>query len=84
VEHSCCREWGCGHGDVHVLGSTRLNRARTPEIRGTGAEILEMAAHAWLGHPSQSSAGESYVGKPYENFDSSRANWSFLSAHPRP
>ena len=55
---------------------------------GTNIQVryvtVAAATHAWMGHPSQSTAGESYVGKPYENFDSSRAIWSFLSAHPRP
>jgi poly(3-hydroxybutyrate) depolymerase len=55
---------------------------------GTNIQVryvtVATATHAWMGHASQSSAGESYVGKPYENFDSSRAIWSFLAAHPRP
>ena len=54
---------------------------------GTNIQVrlvtVASATHAWMGHPAQSSASESYVGKPYPNFDSSRAIWSFLSSHPR-
>jgi polyhydroxybutyrate depolymerase len=66
------------NADITALTWTRV---------GTNTQVryvtVATATHAWMGHPSQSSAGESYAGKPYENFDSSRAIWSFLSAHPR-
>lgn len=41
------------------------------------------ASHAWMGHSAASDAAAALVGQPYEDFDSSRAIWSFLIQHPR-
>jgi polyhydroxybutyrate depolymerase len=51
---------------------------------GTSVEWVKVtgANHAWMGHPA-SPGTEPLVGKPYMDFDSSAAIWSFLSAHPR-
>lgn len=52
---------------------------------GIGVQFLEVkgAGHAWMGHPSQSSVAERYMGPPYPHLDSSRALWAFLAAHHR-
>jgi polyhydroxybutyrate depolymerase len=51
---------------------------------GTSVEWAKVtgANHAWMGHPA-SLGSQLLVGKPYMDFDSSAAIWSFLSAHPR-
>lgn len=52
---------------------------------GTAVEFLTVvgANHAWMGHEPSSALAERLVGTPYPKLDSSRAIWSFLSAHPR-
>ena len=44
---------------------------------------VEGASHAWMGHRAASEGAAALVGEPYEDFDSSRAIWSFLNQHAR-
>lgn len=50
---------------------------------GVRLVTVEGASHAWMGHAAVSEAAAALVGGPYADFDSSRAIWSFLAAHPR-
>lgn len=52
---------------------------------GVGVQFLSVtgAGHAWMGQPSSSPWADDFLGPPYRKFDSSRAIWSFLAAHPR-
>lgn len=52
---------------------------------GVGVQFLSVAGagHAWMGQPPSSPWVDELLGPPYRKFDSSRAIWSFLAAHPR-
>lgn len=64
--------------DVEI--STWMNCSSDTEVR---LITVAGAGHAWMGHAATSEAAAALVGRPYENFDSSRAIWSFLVQRPR-
>ncbi len=79
---------GCADGSV--LSSAPSNadlKVATWSGCASGAQVrfveVSGATHAWMGHPSASAAGTALTGAPYPDFDTSRAIWSFLAAHPR-
>ena len=66
--------------DPNVTASTWTKSGTNIQVRFV---TVSSAAHAWMGHVSQTPGSASLVGVPYMNFDSSRAIWSFLVQHPR-
>jgi len=69
-----------GPSKPDVESSTWLNCFSDTAVR---LITVAGASHAWMGHPAVSEAAAALVGQPYEDFDSSRAIWSFLVQHPR-
>ncbi len=80
--------------DRCTVGPTTTTGATNPDLvltawsacaSATAVQFLAVtgAKHAWMGHPPSSPLAKTLVGTPYPDLDSSRALWSFVSAHPR-
>jgi polyhydroxybutyrate depolymerase len=77
---------GCGSPGTRVdARNSDLLVTRWPNPGGAEVCLVEVtgASHTWMGRPTARPGGDRVGGPPYLGFDTSRAIWAFLSAHPR-